>query len=258
MDFHHILITNNDILLGFSSYQEFNEFLNYLIICKKKKSKSFAIQLVISRVFTSSTQSKMNTISEYQPQGSLRYIFGSPSQTGCHGNIDNHKFLIEATEGMRKKNIASRVSIQAYFNSCFTSQVSFSVASSDLVIINIYQFQQSLFLLVMILLAYLSSTRQLYNSNRQVYFVHENYPAGSEPCSLQLACDRRPQNYIICFPLQRNFRILKALLLLDFFFFLSFFFFFQGCTCGIWKFPGQRVNHSCSCQPMPQPQQCGI
>ena len=26
-------------------------------------------------------------------------------------------------------------------------------------------------------------------------------------------------------------------------------------TCGIWKFPGQASNQSCSCQPMSQPQQ---
>ena len=37
-----------------------------------------------------------------------------------------------------------------------------------------------------------------------------------------------------------------------------FFFLFQGCTCGIWKFPGQGSNQSCSCQPTPLPQQCGI
>ena len=33
---------------------------------------------------------------------------------------------------------------------------------------------------------------------------------------------------------------------------------FQGCMCSIWKFPGQRLNRSCSCQPVPQPQKCGI
>ena len=31
--------------------------------------------------------------------------------------------------------------------------------------------------------------------------------------------------------------------------------FFQGCWCGIWKFPGQGLNWSCSCQPIPQTQQ---
>ena len=36
------------------------------------------------------------------------------------------------------------------------------------------------------------------------------------------------------------------------------FFFFQGCTHSLWKFPGQGWNQSCSCQPMLQPQQCGI
>ena len=39
------------------------------------------------------------------------------------------------------------------------------------------------------------------------------------------------------------------------FFFLLY---FQGCTYDIWRFPGQRVNRSCSCQPTPQPQQRGI
>ena len=28
---------------------------------------------------------------------------------------------------------------------------------------------------------------------------------------------------------------------------LFFFFFFNGCTCGIWKFLGQKLNPSCSC-----------
>ena len=40
-------------------------------------------------------------------------------------------------------------------------------------------------------------------------------------------------------------------------FFVQFcFLLFQGCTCGIWKFPGQWSNRSCICQPSPQPQQC--
>ena len=34
-----------------------------------------------------------------------------------------------------------------------------------------------------------------------------------------------------------------------------FIFAFQGCTQGIWRFPGQGWNQSCSCQPMPQPYQ---
>ena len=40
----------------------------------------------------------------------------------------------------------------------------------------------------------------------------------------------------------------------------SFFFFraFQGCTHGIWRFPGQGSNWSYSCWPTPQPQQCRI
>ena len=33
---------------------------------------------------------------------------------------------------------------------------------------------------------------------------------------------------------------------------------FQGQICGMWKFPGQRSNRSCSCQPTPQPQQLRI
>lgn len=36
--------------------------------------------------------------------------------------------------------------------------------------------------------------------------------------------------------------------------FLDFFFFF-GCSFNIWKFPGQRMNWSCRCQPMPQPKE---
>ena len=33
-----------------------------------------------------------------------------------------------------------------------------------------------------------------------------------------------------------------------------FFVSFYGCTCGIWKFLGQGLNHSCSCRATPQPQ----
>ena len=40
------------------------------------------------------------------------------------------------------------------------------------------------------------------------------------------------------------------------FIFSSYFFF--SCTHGIWKFPGQGLNWSCSCQPIPQPKQHGI
>ena len=45
----------------------------------------------------------------------------------------------------------------------------------------------------------------------------------------------------------------RAVLLLSFslFFFLSC----EGCTHGIWKFPGQGSNQSYSSQPTPQPQQ---
>ena len=38
-----------------------------------------------------------------------------------------------------------------------------------------------------------------------------------------------------------------------FFFFLSFC--LKGPSCGIWRFPGQGSNQSCSCWPTPQPQQ---
>ena len=34
----------------------------------------------------------------------------------------------------------------------------------------------------------------------------------------------------------------------------SSFFFLNGCTLGIWKFPGQGSSQSCSHQPTPQPQ----
>ena len=36
------------------------------------------------------------------------------------------------------------------------------------------------------------------------------------------------------------------------FFFFFFFFLFQGCACGIWRFPGQESNQSYSCWPKPQ------
>ena len=29
-------------------------------------------------------------------------------------------------------------------------------------------------------------------------------------------------------------------------------------TCGLWKFPGEGANRSCSCRPVPQPWQCWI
>ena len=37
-------------------------------------------------------------------------------------------------------------------------------------------------------------------------------------------------------------------------------FFFNSCTCSVWKFPGwgSDPNWSCSCRPIPQPQQCQI
>ena len=42
-----------------------------------------------------------------------------------------------------------------------------------------------------------------------------------------------------------------------FFFFLSFCLFWGG-TLGIWRFPGQGSNWSCSRRPTPEPQQCQI
>ena len=44
------------------------------------------------------------------------------------------------------------------------------------------------------------------------------------------------------------------------YFFPFFFFFwsFQGCTPGIWRFPGQGSNWRCCCRPMPGPQHCQI
>ena len=41
-------------------------------------------------------------------------------------------------------------------------------------------------------------------------------------------------------------------------FFFFFYFLFQGCHCGMWEFPGQRLNWSCSCQPTQKPHQGGI
>ena len=35
------------------------------------------------------------------------------------------------------------------------------------------------------------------------------------------------------------------------FYFILFLLFFKGCTHGIWKFPGQGQNWSCSCRPTP-------
>ena len=45
-----------------------------------------------------------------------------------------------------------------------------------------------------------------------------------------------------------------SLLFIYLFCFLKFIY-FQGCTYGLCKFLGQRSNQSCSCRPMPQPQQ---
>ena len=50
--------------------------------------------------------------------------------------------------------------------------------------------------------------------------------------------------------------------LLSFFFFFVFclfccccFCYFWGCSRGIWRFPGEGLNRSCSHQPTPEPQQ---
>ena len=40
--------------------------------------------------------------------------------------------------------------------------------------------------------------------------------------------------------------------------FIYLFIAFQGYPRGIWKFPGQGSNENCSCQTIPQPQQCHI
>ena len=42
------------------------------------------------------------------------------------------------------------------------------------------------------------------------------------------------------------------------FLFFSSFCLFQGRTCGMWRFPGQGSNRSCSCRPEPEPQQHSI
>ena len=58
--------------------------------------------------------------------------------------------------------------------------------------------------------------------------------------------------------LLRNLRSFSSFFLpSSFSFFLSFFFFypFCGCTQGIGKFPGQGLNQSYRCWPIPRPQQ---
>ena len=37
-----------------------------------------------------------------------------------------------------------------------------------------------------------------------------------------------------------------------------FIYFFKGCTCSIWRFPGQGSNQNYNCWPMPEPQQRGV
>ena len=44
----------------------------------------------------------------------------------------------------------------------------------------------------------------------------------------------------------------------DFYFYFFIFLSFQGCTSGIWKFPGQGLNRNCRCWPTPQPQHLRI
>ena len=46
--------------------------------------------------------------------------------------------------------------------------------------------------------------------------------------------------------------------LVFFILFLFFFLLFRAALCSIWRFPGSGLNQSCSCPPIPQPQQCQI
>ena len=64
-----------------------------------------------------------------------------------------------------------------------------------------------------------------------------------------------------------NFKIDGDFLAISFLLISFFFFFFVFCCCccyflgrsrGIWRFPGQGLNRSCSHRPTPEPQQCGI
>ena len=75
------------------------------------------------------------------------------------------------------------------------------------------------------------------------------------PESLVSICFRNIRGMI-----QRFLQRWPGLMGRNFFFFKFIFIFmlFGGYTCGIWKFPGQESNWSCSCQPTPQPQQRGI
>ena len=68
------------------------------------------------------------------------------------------------------------------------------------------------------------------------------------------------------FPGSRHFIRNYSVVLILFYFILFYFIFilfyllfalFGGHTCSIWKFPSQGQNGSCSCQPIPQPQQRG-
>ena len=58
-------------------------------------------------------------------------------------------------------------------------------------------------------------------------------------------------NFKLCSDLQWT-KVLNMLRKLIFIFCLLS---FQGCTCGIWRFPCWGSNRSCSCRPTPQPQQ---
>ena len=47
----------------------------------------------------------------------------------------------------------------------------------------------------------------------------------------------------------------RSVKLRAFYFFIYCLLCFEGCPHGIWRFPGQGTNWSCSHQPMPEPQQ---
>ena len=69
-----------------------------------------------------------------------------------------------------------------------------------------------------------------------------------------------PQGKKVCRERKRKLEGLQQTKSLAFFFFFFFFFFclFWCSTHGIWRFPGQGWNRSCSHRPMAEPQQCQI
>ena len=59
--------------------------------------------------------------------------------------------------------------------------------------------------------------------------------------------------FVFFLPVCFEFLCLFACLLSRFLFLLAHsLFFFQGCTHGMWKFPGQELNQSYSCRPTPK------